>query len=355
MIHKIPLRLFSCTVRACRLDLAHEKHVLKIDLVHDLPLQHVVHLSNQTYKSHQPPDPAKSPVVLLHGLFGAKQNYNSVGRRIAAATKRKVIGLDLRNHGTSPHVAPFDYQHMTYDVIEYLDHIQHPVMLAGHLMGAKVAMMVTLVRPDLVQKLVVIDNSPVCEPLGSQFENDLVGMCHVERDHSLRNLLPTALIPKVDSELAKFEKDSLVRVFLMSNLMKRRSRHDELPVRFRIPVFNFLKHDVLEKLGHWPDMGSSKFHRPVLVMRGLYSNFVTEEHLSSFSKYFSDVSVVNFESGHWLVSEQPERFVEEFTAFTEREEKTDDLTLDNGPDEFGTLEEQTGTKLESRAEGTELH
>ena len=47
-------------------------------------------------------------------------------------------------------------------------------------MGAKVAMMVSLLYPSLVSKLVVVDNTPHSRPLNHQFYKDLLGMCEVE-------------------------------------------------------------------------------------------------------------------------------------------------------------------------------
>ena len=42
-----------------------------------------------------------APVVLLHGLFGAARNFGTVQR--ALAQRFRVLALDLRNHGSSPH------------------------------------------------------------------------------------------------------------------------------------------------------------------------------------------------------------------------------------------------------------
>ncbi len=45
-----------------------------------------------------------APVVLLHGLFGHAVNFGTVQRRLAA--RYRMIGLDLRSHGASPHGDP---------------------------------------------------------------------------------------------------------------------------------------------------------------------------------------------------------------------------------------------------------
>ncbi len=59
------------------------------------------------------------PLVLLHGLFGAARNFGSVQR--ALSTRFRVIALDMRNHGDSPHAADMRYPTQAEDVRETLD------------------------------------------------------------------------------------------------------------------------------------------------------------------------------------------------------------------------------------------
>jgi pimeloyl-ACP methyl ester carboxylesterase len=83
------------------------------------------------------------PVCLLHGLFGRSQNLASVAR--ALATRCRVLSLDLRNHGASPHAAGMAYAALAEDVRETLaHHAALPAGLLGHSMGGKVAMTLAL-------------------------------------------------------------------------------------------------------------------------------------------------------------------------------------------------------------------
>jgi hypothetical protein len=47
---------------------------------------------------------ATPPVLLLHGLLGNKRNFATIGTSLSRQLdrKRRLFGLDLRNHGTSP-------------------------------------------------------------------------------------------------------------------------------------------------------------------------------------------------------------------------------------------------------------
>ena len=103
---------------------------------------------------------AGAPLVLLHGLMGAAQNWGGIARRLGQ--KRLVLAMDARNHGASGHAAGMDYATLAGDVAQTLAArgIGSAAVL-GHSMGGKIAMMLALTRPALVDRLVVADMAPV--------------------------------------------------------------------------------------------------------------------------------------------------------------------------------------------------
>lgn len=309
-------RLLHST-RYVRLDLKEQLQNIEKLNVPNLPFKHIAPLASQTYRSLVDVDSEKPPLVMLHGLFGAKQNYSMVGKHISEKTRRRVIGVDLRNHGASPNVMPHDYLHMARDMEQFLAEIKGPVVLAGHLMGAKVAMLVALKNPSVVDRLIVIDNSPVSQTLDPQFNKDLQAMCHVKMDSELAKYKSKHLHEEVDKVMQIYEDNPMVRLFLMSNLKPRAKSSDTAPLDFRVPVMNFLKHDVISEMGSWPsaDVKGLTYNKPLLILRALKSPFVPD--LSAFAEYFSNYEAVDFDCGHWLVSEKPHRFVEEVVKFLE--------------------------------------
>ena len=105
-----------------------------------------------------------APLVLLHGLFGQAGNFGAV-QKVLAGNGRRVLALDLRNHGASPHAAGMDYAAMAADVAETLRALgAAPADVVGHSMGGKVAMMLALAHPGVVSRLVVVDIAPVAYP-----------------------------------------------------------------------------------------------------------------------------------------------------------------------------------------------
>src|SRR3978361_149778 len=100
------------------------------------------------------------PVGLLHGLFGAARNFGAVQR--ALASRFRVVALDMRNHGDSPHAADMRYPTLAADVRETLVSLgSEKAAVIGHSMGGKAAMAMALRWPDQVGRVLVADIAPV--------------------------------------------------------------------------------------------------------------------------------------------------------------------------------------------------
>jgi pimeloyl-ACP methyl ester carboxylesterase len=104
------------------------------------------------------PESDLPPVLLAHGLFGSGKNLGGLARRLAAT--RRVISVDMRNHGDSPHDPDHSYAALAGDLAELIAAQGGRADVLGHSMGGKAAMMLALTRPELVRRLVVLDIAP---------------------------------------------------------------------------------------------------------------------------------------------------------------------------------------------------
>jgi len=80
------------------------------------------------------------PLVLIHGIT---ENHTSFGSVIGALAEHfDVLAVDLRGHGDSPNVAPYDLETMAADVAHTVGHVwpdgPAPVVV-GHSLGGAVA------------------------------------------------------------------------------------------------------------------------------------------------------------------------------------------------------------------------
>uniref|UniRef100_A0A8C8YD23 sn-1-specific diacylglycerol lipase ABHD11 n=1 Tax=Panthera leo TaxID=9689 RepID=A0A8C8YD23_PANLE len=90
---------------------------------------------------------ARPALVFLHGLFGSKTNFNSIAKALAQQTGRRVLTVDARNHGDSPHSPDMSYEAMSQDVQDLLTQLGLvPCVLVGHSMGGRTAMLLALQR-----------------------------------------------------------------------------------------------------------------------------------------------------------------------------------------------------------------
>jgi pimeloyl-ACP methyl ester carboxylesterase len=99
------------------------------------------------------------PVVLLHG--GMSDSTSWEGQRQALVQHHRVFLFDRRGHGKTPDTdAPFSYEEMAAETIEFLDQmVGGPAALVGWSDGAIVALFVSMRRPDLVPRQVLIGGS----------------------------------------------------------------------------------------------------------------------------------------------------------------------------------------------------
>jgi pimeloyl-ACP methyl ester carboxylesterase len=98
------------------------------------------------------------PLVLLHGgVVDARFFDQNIG---PLAERFHVYAVDLRGHGHTGDVdGPFTYAALAQDTIEFIEKVVGgPAHLVGHSVGGATSMFVTLRRPDLVRKLVMMSS-----------------------------------------------------------------------------------------------------------------------------------------------------------------------------------------------------
>eukprot|EP00163_Fabomonas_tropica_P010433 TRINITY_DN2056_c0_g1_i1.p1 TRINITY_DN2056_c0_g1~~TRINITY_DN2056_c0_g1_i1.p1 ORF type:complete len:223 (-),score=28.66 TRINITY_DN2056_c0_g1_i1:462-1130(-) len=111
---------------------------------------------------------SQPPLIFIHGLLGSGSNFRTPGKKLAQALKAPAVILcDVRNHGDSPHHPDMDYRLLAADVRELAgkhlgsDIASSCIDVIGHSMGGRIAMTWALENATYMNKLVVVDVSPV--------------------------------------------------------------------------------------------------------------------------------------------------------------------------------------------------
>lgn len=126
--------------------------------------------------------------------------------------------MDARNHGDSPHSSNMSYKDMAGDVVQLLNDLGFErAVLVGHSMGGSAVMYTALNFPRHVERLIVVDMSPVrASPNLMQMERIFEAMRLVMVDGSLT--LSKAR-KTVDQQLAKTIKSSSMRQVTFSSIL----------------------------------------------------------------------------------------------------------------------------------------
>lgn len=105
----------------------------------------LAYASYESTESFSKNNPQPTPLLILHGLLGSKNNWNSLSKKIHNAQKCKVLAVDARNHGESPHSECHSYDNLVVDVRQFIDKMNlKSVNLLGHSMGGRTAMLFAL-------------------------------------------------------------------------------------------------------------------------------------------------------------------------------------------------------------------
>ncbi|MTB53753.1 alpha/beta fold hydrolase [Lewinella sp. W8] len=240
------------------------------------------------------------PLVVLHGLFGTLDNWQTLARKWAELYT--VILVDQRNHGRSPHFDRMDYNLMAEDLAEFLEaQWIHECFLLGHSMGGKVAMQTALNYPDLVEKLVVVDIAPRAYRRG-----------HDDVFAALRSLNPATVGDRqtADTTMAQYLSDPGVRQFLLKNLA--RAKEGGFRWRMNLPVI----HQDYEKIIGPLDLSAAPYEGPSLFIRGAKSGYVQDDDLPAIEANFPKAKLITVaDAGHWVHAEQPDALRELVTTF----------------------------------------
>jgi esterase len=237
-------------------------------------------------------------LVLLHGLFGAARNFGVVQRQLAQS--RRVIALDLRNHGASPHDGDMRYATMAADVLETLDRLSAlPATLLGHSMGGKVAMQAALLHPDTTARLIVADIAPVAYPPHHRVIAE--AMASLPMSHGMSR-------GQADAALAAAVPDAGVRAFLLQNLQLGATPG------WRIGLAEIMA--ALPVVEAWDAPAGARYAGPTLFIAGAASDYVQPQHRPAVRSLFPSARFVTLKNaGHWLHAENPAGFVGVVEAF----------------------------------------
>jgi len=242
-------------------------------------------------------------LVILHGLFGTLDNWQTLARRWSE--HYRVILVDLRNHGRSPHTDEHTYDLMSEDLLGLFDQLQLPATvttLLGHSMGGKAAMRFALDHPTRLAQLVVVDIAPRASDMRQQ-DDILAGLSAVDFSRITGR-------QEADDALAQHIPQFGVRQFLLKNLYRR----DDNSFAWRPNLTALTENMTLigEEI-----KAPAPFLKPTLFINGGKSDYInTEDKLYGIPALFPNSHIATIpNAGHWVHAEEPDQVFDLVQSF----------------------------------------
>lgn len=233
------------------------------------------------------------PFLILHGFLGMSDNWKTLGKQFAK-DGFQVHLIDQRNHGKSPHSDEFSYQLMAEDIKEYCEeHELKEIILLGHSMGGKTAMLTACEIDDLVSKLIVVDIAP--KYYAPHHQQILKGLTALD---------DAKLTSRGDAEdfLKDFIPETGVRLFLLKNLYWKTK--EQLSLKLNLDA---LKANI-ENIGEALPIDRS-YKGPSLFIKGEKSDYITSKDEETIKRQFPFAEIQEIpDAGHWVHAENMEAF-----------------------------------------------
>ncbi len=249
----------------------------------------LTHLEHPAADGEQPP-----PLLIAHGLFGWARNFNTLGRRLA--TTRRVVMVDMRNHGAAPWDPDNSYPALAEDLAEAVTRLcDGRAVVLGHSMGGKAAMTLALSRPELLTGLIVADIAPVA------YEHSHLGFIKAMQAVDLARVTRRS---DAEPTLAGAIPEPMLRSFLLQNLVVEGGR-----ASWRINLAA-LEANMAPLLDFPTGLPEPAFEGPAFFLHGGASPYVAPETHPRIRALFPDAEIEALPgAGHWLHAEQPEAFL----------------------------------------------
>ncbi|MEK7730058.1 MAG: alpha/beta fold hydrolase [candidate division KSB1 bacterium] len=244
----------------------------------------------------------ENTLVILHGVLGSAQNWHRVAK--ALGETMRVLVVDQRNHGGSPHTATHTIDDLREDLRDFFEQQKLTrAFVLGHSMGGMAAMEFAFHYSERVRGLIIEDIAPRSYRSSS-----------VEIIAALAQLDLTTLASRqhADEELSRLIPNEVVRQFVLTNLA--RNAEGAWQWRMNIAALATYQH----ALATYEAPLHARFEGETLFIGGMRSEFHIDHFQDLILHHFpaSRLEMIP-EAGHWLHFEKWELFVALVRRFVE--------------------------------------
>ncbi|WP_462317314.1 alpha/beta fold hydrolase [Marinilabilia sp.] len=251
-------------------------------------------------------------IIIVHGLYGASDNWLSVARELE--NDFRIILVDQRNHGKSPHSKEHNYRAMADDLDQLMVKLKlEKAILIGHSMGGKTVMRFCLEHPKKVEKMIVVDIAPKSYDSFSNYAE--VTANHKKIIEALAKVDPSKYNDRqeIDKALSSYFPNKRLRAFLMKNLKREKNGGYHWQLNLEA-----LKNNMTEIMDGFSDLKKEKSGKmpETVFVKGENSPYINEDDTIFINNFFPGSQIVSIpEAGHWIHAEKPELFIKTIKYF----------------------------------------
>jgi len=253
-------------------------------------------------------------MIILHGLYGSSDNWISIARRLADIYT--VYLVDQRNHGKSPHQSMHSYPLMAQDINELMvsEGIENSVFI-GHSMGGKVAMQFSILYPEKVSALIIVDIGPAGYAEIDNYSPQVITHLNIMNAMLSIDFSKFTSRVEIERELAQMITDIHVRQFIMKNV--QRDAENNFRWKLNLGALSKALPAIMGPISIDKNNVRSKLcNFPVLFIKGERSNYITQEQILLIKEYFPKALIESIsDAGHWVHADKPETFVKMVEEF----------------------------------------
>lgn len=240
------------------------------------------------------------PIVILHGLFGMLDNWQTVAKKLAE--EYMVILVDQRDHGKSKHTDEFNYQVLAEDLREFLEENWiHSCHIIGHSMGGKTAMQFSALNADMIEKMIIVDIGPKAYKPGHEIIFKALLEVPIDKVESRK---------EVENVISKYIDDAGVRLFLMKNLKRKKEGGFQWKMNLGL---------LYQEYAHI--IAAIETNEPIdvdtLFIYGSKSHYIIPSEIDDIKSIYPNSRFEEMEAGHWIHAEKPDELVALVKEFLE--------------------------------------
>ncbi|MFV0304383.1 MAG: alpha/beta fold hydrolase [Moheibacter sp.] len=238
-------------------------------------------------------------LLILHGLFGQSDNFATLAKQFSEHYTTHII--DLRNHGRSFHADIMNFDVMSDDILNYLNHYQiQECYLLGHSLGGRSVIEFSYQHPERIKKLIVADMAPKAYP--PHHQGIIKALNSVDFDKVEKR-------SDVEKTLKQYIPDIGTRQFLLKNVYA--TDGGKYTFRFNLKTLTNSYNELVSE-----GLANGIFDKSTLFLRGEKSNYILDEDFDLIMHHFPQAVIKTIpNAGHWIHAENPKVFFEDVVKF----------------------------------------